>query len=46
VSQAGPFFHDNRAADLGAVFTRYRHQLKGELTNQELDDLLAFLEDL
>jgi YVTN family beta-propeller protein len=46
VSQGGPFFHDNRAATLEEVFTRYRHQVKGELTKRELDDLLAFLRDL
>jgi YVTN family beta-propeller protein len=43
VSQGGPFFHDNRAATLPEVFTRHRHQLKGELPQQELDDLLSFL---
>ena len=46
ISQGGPFFHDNRAATLAEVFTRYRHQLKGELTRQQLDDLLAFLDTL
>ncbi|HEY1376681.1 MAG TPA: hypothetical protein VGF55_07795, partial [Gemmataceae bacterium] len=46
VSQAGPFFHDGRAADLAEVFTRHRHQITGDLTARERDDLLAFLEDL
>jgi YVTN family beta-propeller protein len=46
VSQGGPFFHDNRARSLEEVFTRYQHQLKGELSKQELDDLLAFLRSL
>jgi YVTN family beta-propeller protein len=43
VSQGGPYFHDGRAVALAEVFTRYRHQLKSELTKQELEDLLAFL---
>jgi YVTN family beta-propeller protein len=43
VSQGGPYFHDNRAATLEEVFTRHRHQLKSELTKQELADLLSFL---
>jgi YVTN family beta-propeller protein len=46
VSQAGPFFHDGRAATLADVFTRHRHQLQGELGTKELNDLLAFLESL
>jgi YVTN family beta-propeller protein len=46
VSQGGPFFHDNRAATLEAVFTRHRHQLKQELTKEELKDLLSFLRSL
>jgi YVTN family beta-propeller protein len=46
VSQGGPYFHDNGAATLPEVFTRYRHQLKGELAKQDLDDLLAFLRSL
>jgi YVTN family beta-propeller protein len=45
-SQTGTFFHDSRATGLAEVFTRHRHQLKGELSKQELDDLIAFLEDL
>jgi DNA-binding beta-propeller fold protein YncE len=46
VAQAGPYFHDGRAATLADVFARHRHQLKGELTKQEQDDLLAFLGSL
>jgi YVTN family beta-propeller protein len=46
VSQGGPFFHDNRAATLEDVFRRYRHQLAGKLTEQELQDLLHFLRSL
>ncbi len=43
VSQGGPYFHDGRAPTLAEVFVRQRHQLRGELTRQELDDLLTFL---
>lgn len=46
VSQAGPFFHDGRAATLADVLTRHRHQLRGELANDDLADLLAFLESI
>jgi YVTN family beta-propeller protein len=46
VSQGGPYFHDGRAATLDEVFTRHRHQLKGEPASAELDDLLAFLRNL
>ncbi|HEV3255408.1 MAG TPA: cytochrome c peroxidase [Gemmataceae bacterium] len=46
VSQGGPFFHDNRAATLTEVFARYRHQLKSDLTKNDLDDLLTFLDSL
>jgi cytochrome c peroxidase len=46
VSQGGPYFHDGRAATLEQVFTRHRHQLQGEPTAQELEDLVAFLRSL
>jgi cytochrome c peroxidase len=46
VSQAGPFFHDGRAATLAEVFARHRHQLQDALGAKDLDDLLAFLESL
>jgi cytochrome c peroxidase len=46
VGQGGPFFHDNRARTLEEVFTRYRHELKSDLSEQELEDLLAFLRGL
>src|SRR6266545_1146981 len=39
VSQAGPYFHDNRALTLDEVFTRYRHQLAGKLSKEEVCDL-------
>lgn len=43
LSQGGPYFHDGRALTLEEVFTRYRHELSGELSKQELGDLLHFL---
>jgi YVTN family beta-propeller protein len=46
VAHGGPFFHDGRAATLREVFTKHGHQLKAELKNDELDDLLAFLSSL
>jgi YVTN family beta-propeller protein len=46
VGQGGPYFHDGRAATLAEVFTRHRHQLKGEPTKQELEDLVEFLSSL
>jgi cytochrome c peroxidase len=46
VSQGGPYFHNNSAATLEEVFTRHRHQLKGELPRQDLEDLLALLRSL
>jgi mono/diheme cytochrome c family protein len=46
VSQGGPYFHDNRAATLSDVFSRYRHQLADKLSSQELQDLLHYLESL
>jgi cytochrome c peroxidase len=46
VGQGGPYFHDNRAASLEALFTAHRHQLKKELAKEELADLLAFLRSL
>ena len=46
MSQGGPYFHDGRAATLAEVFVRFRHQLKTDLSNQELHDLLHFLDSL
>lgn len=46
VGQGGPYLHDGRAASLAEVFSRYRHQIKAELTKQELDELVQFLESL
>jgi cytochrome c peroxidase len=46
VSQAGPYFHDNRAGSLEEVFSRYRHKLANQLSAEELNDLLHFLNSL
>jgi cytochrome c peroxidase len=46
VSQRGPYFHDNRAASLEAVFREEAHQLERELSANELRDLIAFLNSL
>jgi YVTN family beta-propeller protein len=46
VSQRAPLFHDNRAPSLRSVFDRWRHQLPGRLSDQQLQDLVAFLRSL
>jgi YVTN family beta-propeller protein len=46
VSQREPYFHDNSAATLREVFTKHRHMLESDLTEREIDSLLAFLESL
>jgi len=42
----GPYFHDNRAATLEAVFRSYKHQLNADLTDEDLAALITFLESL
>ena len=46
VSQNAPYFHDGRATTLDAVFSQFRHQLDRDLTSKELQDLIAFLNNL
>lgn len=46
ISQGGPYFHDNRAKTLEEVFTRFRHQLSAPLSQEEVHDLVYFLENL
>jgi cytochrome c peroxidase len=46
VSQGGPYFHDGRVATLREVFTRERHQLWGNISPQDVEDLLALLHEL
>jgi YVTN family beta-propeller protein len=43
VSQRDRLLHDNRAVGLEDLFTRHRHQLDGELSAEDLQDLLRFL---
>ncbi|MFO0811496.1 MAG: cytochrome c peroxidase [Gemmataceae bacterium] len=46
VAHGGPFFHDGRAATLADVFTRHRHQFKGDPAAGAIDDLVEFLRSL
>jgi cytochrome c peroxidase len=46
VSQGGPYFHDGRAATLEEVFSRHRHQLSGDVSADDIRDLLQFLRGL
>ena len=46
VGQRGPYFHDGSAATLRDVFETHGHQLKDDLSEQQLADLLAFLRSL
>ncbi len=46
VGHGGPYFHDNRAGALEEVFTKHRHQIKKELSSDELANLLMFLRSL
>jgi cytochrome c peroxidase len=46
VGQGYRFFHDNRAANLGEVFTRFHHKVGKETAPSELADLSRFLRTL
>jgi hypothetical protein len=46
VGQGERFLHDNRAATLEEVFTRYRHKVGPGLSPEERDGLLRFLRSL
>jgi DNA-binding beta-propeller fold protein YncE len=46
VGQGYRFLHDNRAATLDEVFTKYRHKVGDGLTAEERDELLRFLRSL
>jgi len=46
VSQRDALFHDNRAASLQEVFTRFKHQLMDDLSDSDRADLIAFLRSL
>jgi cytochrome c peroxidase len=46
VAQGYAFLHDNRAATLEDLFTKYRHKVGAGLSDEELADLLRFLRSL
>lgn len=46
VSQNGPYFHDGRAETLTDVFWIFRHQLAVPLSEDEIRDLVAYLNGL
>ncbi len=46
LSQRDYFFHDNRASSLADVVKKYRHQLDAPLSEEEVKNLLAFLNSL
>jgi DNA-binding beta-propeller fold protein YncE len=46
VSQGYRFLHDNRAATLAEVFTKYRHKVTSGISPDELADLLRFLRSI
>ncbi|MDB5348022.1 MAG: family beta-propeller repeat protein [Schlesneria sp.] len=46
VSQNGPYFHDGRAETLSDVFSKFQHQLESKLTDDEVRDLVAYLNSL
>jgi cytochrome c peroxidase len=46
VGQGYRFLHDNRAASLEEVFTRYHHKLPAGTPQSEVDDLVRFLRSL
>jgi DNA-binding beta-propeller fold protein YncE len=46
VGQGYRFLHDNRAATLEEVFTRFRHKVESDMPADDLADLLRFLRSL
>lgn len=46
VSQRDSFFHDGQAKSLRNVFTETKHKVSRELSQEELESLIAFLETL
>jgi cytochrome c peroxidase len=46
VGQGYRFLHDNRAATLEQVFTRFRHKVGTDMPEEDLADLLRFLRSL
>lgn len=46
VSQNAPYFHDGRAATLDEVFSKHQHQLNEKLTDEQIHDLVEYLNSL
>lgn len=46
VGQRDRYFHDNRAATLHSVFNKHKHQLKKELSKEQVEALVDFLRSL
>lgn len=46
VGQRDRYFHDNRATTLESVFNKHKHQLKKELSKEQVKALVAFLQSL
>jgi hypothetical protein len=46
VGQGYGFLHDNRAATLEQLFTKFRHKVGSEMPEEDLADLLRFLRSL
>jgi cytochrome c peroxidase len=46
VSQNAPYFHDGRAVTLDEVFSKYQHQLDAGLTDEQVHDLVEYLNSL
>jgi cytochrome c peroxidase len=46
VGQGDRFLHDNRAANLEEVFTKFRHKVGSDIAAENLADLLRFLRSL
>jgi YVTN family beta-propeller protein len=46
VSQNAPYFHDGRAATLDEVLLKYQHQLDAKLSEEQVHDLVQYLNSL
>jgi cytochrome c peroxidase len=46
VGQRDRYFHDNRATTLDSAFNKHKHQLKKELSKEQVKALVAFLQSL
>jgi cytochrome c peroxidase len=46
IRHTAPYFHDNSAADLRALVEHYNEVLELGLTEEQLDDLISYLEVL